>query len=432
MNRVEVQGLQPVSSLQHSDLRTARLSQVGLVAWLLSLTMIPIWIGVDFVATIPVQCIVGVVAILVVAISGAPFSLTKFDVYFLVFLAVSLAAMLLENSIWAEWAKLLIRWGISLLAARVLVPVAGIRFVTNAIAIVFGLVGGMALLELLLVWHPFTGWSGTVEYAQWSGIQTRGGRDRSEWAFGHSIALGGSLAMSIPFIFSSSYKTMLKLVLLVLVAGGILASASRGAVLAAGLTGALFVLHLMKTYAARTLAIALTSLFALSSVSIAAALLEGWALSTDEMQSSLNYRFSMYETYLQEVQLFGPSPAIGLTGSTDSAVLVIGLKFGWIVALIALVPILISAIRILIGSASIAEIALVGQLPLLGSVALITQYELIFFFIAGIAAQSAIADRQMRINRTPPNSSNPPGLRPIHQTDGIWDSAKVRRATAEG
>jgi hypothetical protein len=394
--------------------------------------MIPIWIGVDFVATIPVQCIVAVFAVLVAAISGAPFRISKFDAYFLVFLAISLAAMLLRNSIWAEWAKFVIRWGIPFLAARVLVPAAGMRFVTNAIAMVFGLVGGMALLEWLLVWHPFTGWSGTVEYAQWSPIQMRDGRDRSEWALGHSIALGGSLAMSIPFILSSSYKTLLKSLLLVLVAGGILATASRGAVLAAGLTGALFALHLMKSYAARTLAIALTSLFTFSSVSIAAALFEGWALSTAEGQSSLNYRFSMYSAYLQEVQLFGPSPVVGLTGSTDSAVLAIGLKFGWIVALIALVPIFISAIRILIGSASVAEIALVGQLPLLTSVALVTQYELIFFFIAGIAAQSAIADRQARINRSSPNSSNPPGLRPVHQPDGLWESTKIRPATAEG
>ena len=238
--------------------------------------------------------------------------------------------------------------------------------------------------------------------------------------------------MSIPFIFSSSYKTMLKLVLLVLVAGGILASASRGAVLAAGLTGALFALHLMKTYAARTLVIALTSLFALASVSIVGALVEGWALRTAEMQSSVNYRINMYSIYWQEVQLFGPSPVVGLTGSTDSAVLAIGLKFGGITAVIFLLPILVSAVRIVIGSASVAEIALVGQLPLLASVALITQYELVFFFIVGIAAQIAIGDRQTRTNRLWPNSSNPPRLRPAHQSDGLRESMKIRPATVEG
>lgn len=391
----------------------------------------PIWIGVDFVATVPVQCLVAVFAVLAAVVSGAPVRITKFDAYFLAFLAVALAAMLLRDSIWAEWAKFVIRWGIPLLAARVLVPAAGVRFVTNAIAMVFGLVGGLALLELLLVWHPFTAWPGTtVEYGLWNQIQAREGRDRSEWAFGHSIALGASLALSIPFILTSSYKTLLKLVFLIFVAGGILATASRGAVLAAGLTGALFVLQLMKSYAARILAIALTSLFALTSVSAASALFEGWALSSAELQSSLDYRFATYLAYWREVQWFGPSPMIGQPGSTDSAVLTIGLNFGWIVVLIILLPILISATRIVVGSASAAEIAIVGQLPLLVSVAFITQYELIFFFIAGIAAQSVIADRQKRINRSSPNGSNPPRLRRFDQTDGLRESVKFPPVTA--
>lgn len=225
--------------------------RLAFLVWMLSIVLLPVWIEFHVLAaTVPVHCLVATIAV-AATVSRTRARLTKFDAYFALFLAVSLAAVLLAGSLPPSWAQMVIRWAIPFLAARVLVSATGTRFAVDVIAVLFGLVGALAVLELLLTWHPFVGWNpvwdpDSIDYRIWSPIQVRNGVDRSEWAFGHSIALGGSLALSIPFLARSSYSLLIKAALLIAVSAGIAVTASRGALAAAGLTAAICLLYVTK------------------------------------------------------------------------------------------------------------------------------------------------------------------------------------------
>ena len=358
------------------------------VVWLLSMATVPIWINVELTVTVPLHCIVALMAI-TANISRVELAITKYDMYFAAFLAVALAAVLLGGPSVTPWTLILVRWGIPYFAVRVLVSATGTRFAVNAIAAVLGSVGWLAVLELMLAWHPFVGWDlGGLEYETWHVIQVRHGGDRSEWAFGHSLALGGALAISIPFVARSSFSVLLRIVLLAGAGGGILATGSRGALVAAAFTAAICVLYLAKRTIVRVAAFALVLPAVMFVAPRVLPILETWARGTsDEEQGSFAHRGLLYSSYLPRIEWFGTS-AENL--SIDSQVMYIGLGFGWVVLVLAVIPVAISSIRLVSGRASTAEIAIVGQIPLFATVALITQYESIVFLVAGIAVQMVI------------------------------------------
>jgi hypothetical protein len=369
--------------------------RVALTLWLLSLTMVPIWISVHFLANVPFHCVVAVVAA-AATVNRTRITVTVFEAYLGLFFAVSFLAVLFGDASDALWAQMLVRWGIPFLAARILVSATGIRFATDLVAFIFALVGLLAVAELIFVWHPFVEWNfPTPEFATWHVIQARGGSDRSEWAFGHSIALGASLALSIPFIMMSSHRRSIKTIFLLLVFAGIVATASRASLLAAVLTVAICLSYFGRERSVRTMVLAYTLAAAVIVVPYIAPVLQAYAVgNSGEEQVSAGYRDSLYSTYLTEIEWFGRSPAyytVGGTGpSIDSAVLRIGLAFGWVVLILVLIPVVLSTCRVIAGRASTGEMAIVGQIPLFATVALITQYESMVFIVAGIAAQAIL------------------------------------------
>ena len=50
--------------------RVITLPEFALMGWLLSITMVPIWISIRFVATIPIHCVVALLAIIAVTLGG--------------------------------------------------------------------------------------------------------------------------------------------------------------------------------------------------------------------------------------------------------------------------------------------------------------------------------------------------------------------------
>lgn len=370
--------------------------RLALVVWMLSLVMLPIWISIDFFASVPAHCVVAILAIAATMRRTRP-SLTSADTYFAVFLAACFAAVLFGGSSAGLWAEILIQWGIPYMTARVLLLATGIRFTVNVIAVIFGLIGALAVLELLLTWHPFVGWHvSSTQFEYWHAIQARNGTDRSEWAFGHSIALGGSLALSIPFITRSSFSAFVKVVLLISVSAGIAATASRGAFIAAAFTALVCLLYVARQRIVRTATLLLTLMVAFLVTSSLGPLVQSMTRgTTQEEQWSYDHRDDLYSTYLSAIEWFGKSPLYLTDGtgyySTDSALLRVGLQFGWVVLVLAVIPLVLTIFRVVAGRASIGEIAIVGQLPLLATVALITQYQSLIFFAVGIAVQMTMA-----------------------------------------
>jgi len=364
-----------------------RRPRLALVTWLLSVAMVPHWIGVTAIFFVPVQSAIALLAI--IAIGGSMgFKFSAFDVYFATIIAIAVVVVLLGGGSQQFWVDLILQWVFPYVMARVVVPAAGVHFAMNAVAIIFAIVGGLAIIEFLLSWHPYVGWTAnSQQYRNWGSIQIRGGLDRSEWAFGHSIALGGSLALAIPFVLASTFGRFLKVLMLIAIFAGTALTLSRGAMIAALFT--LLLCSLIYSRHSLRAALVVTTCVALTAFPDQ---LRGFAYGgTSETQLSAGHRGSLYSTLLPILSPFGRSDDLALTRyiSVDSAFLYIGIYFGWVMAIMLIIPLAVVAIRLISGKATGVEAGLLGHLPLLLTVALITQYQSFLFFVAGCAVQLA-------------------------------------------
>lgn len=366
----------------------------ALAVWLVSLAMIPPWISVHTIVRWPLPSLIGILAVVATVFHPtfkSRLKISKFDAYFALFYVLCVG-VLAASTVDAH-APIIIfaNWVIPYITARVLVSASGIRFTINAIAVLFAIVGGLALLELILDWHPFTGWDfgSASAYELWRPIQHRQGAPRSEWAFGHSIALGGSLAMSIPFVAHSSFRASVKAAMFALIGAGVVATASRSAEVSAILIAGICIVNAQKFRNVRPLAVVLAGISLLFVVNFLVPQLDSWLVgSARNDRASALYRGEIYSKFLSRIEWFAPydvyAPGENATRSIDSTVLDVGLRLGWGVLILAAIPLLIAMVRVLVGKASPGEIALFGQVPLFATVALITQYEQWVFVIAGV------------------------------------------------
>lgn len=362
------------------------------VLWLCSIAFIPYWIGVDVFGFMPIPSLLGLM-VGAILISKKMWIPSGWDYILAAFIGLSLLAVVIDTSSRGTWFSMLTHWTLAFLIGRAAIPVLGKEYTGRVFAIIMSIVGGLALVEFWLSWHPFTSWAmSNGSYAAWSPIQVRGGNDRSEWAFGHSIALGGSLTLAVPFIVQGQFRTSRKILMLCLIGGGALVSLSRGGLLAVALTVALSLYALATVSSVQRFLIGCTSIFlgvwALSSF---AGLTAG---SSRETSSSSSYRVAMHETLIPTMQMIGRATSaqrtpsglrFGRYQSIDSTFLILGIGFGWLVAAIAIVAFLALLVRVALRHASAPEVALVGQLPVLATVALITQYQILIWLMLGMA-----------------------------------------------
>ena len=367
----------------------------ALLVWVLSLTMVPPWVSIHFLVAVPFHCLVALVAVVASIFNDRPrtgLKFTKYDLYFAVFIVVCLAAIG-ANGVEAHAAVLIaVNWVIPYATARILIPAAGVKFAVDVIAIIFAVVGGLATIELVLDWHPFTNLSfgSSRSFELWRGIQFRLGSPRSEWAFGHSISLGGSLALAIPFVARSSFRNSTKAVLFVLVGCGVFAAASRAGVVAAVVTAGICVVNSQRLRNVRALSLVIVGTGIVLASNFLLPQLDSYLIGTNYGdRSSALYRGEIYSDFLPRIELFAPydiyARGENVYQSIDSAILDIGLRFGWIVLVLAALPMIIAGARVLVGKASAGEIALVGQVPLLATAALIANYQNWIFVVAGAA-----------------------------------------------
>jgi hypothetical protein len=368
--------------------------RVALIAWMASLTMLPIWIGIPALYSIEISTVVALIAS-AATLTSTPIKLSKVDIYLAFIFVASLLLVTVSTTSLVSFRQIVYRWFIPIVTVRILASAVGLKYVINTLAVFFGVVGGLATIELLLKWHPFQYWNFglPLEYETWAGIQVRDGRDRSEWAFGHSIALGGALVAAVPFILYSSFGRRTKMMLIAMVCFGVWATGSRGAMIAGALTAALCAVYsLGSSVFMRSSAIA----GALLCVMVAPRVASGnWGSlargQSGEEANSYDYRGQLYSLYLDNVDWFGKSttflPSRKAYASIDSAFLYIGLRFGWVFLIIMAIPIIAMLFRLAVGRCTIAELALMGQIPLYFAVALITQYETVLFVVVGIAIQ---------------------------------------------
>jgi hypothetical protein len=140
-----------------------------------------------------------------------------------------------------------------------------------------------------------------------------------------------------------------------------------------------------------------------------------------EASDSANYRGDL-------TSLFGTMNLVGVASSAqknsagslyfgnfrsiDSQLILTGLTNGLIVLIAVLVALAFGVLLVLRGKASPATIALVAQIPAFATVALITQYSIFVWFVAGLAATTQLAPDTVRPLLHPARAEMRPPLAP--------------------
>jgi hypothetical protein len=370
--------------------------RTALVVWLLSFAFVPIWIGIRVLGFVPVLSLVAVLA-LIATTGNKKWSFSKIDLVIIGMIVLGFLGVQFSTSSQSVWLSMITQWGLSYLAGKALIHEVGIQFTNGAFAIIFSLVGLLAIFEFIANWHPFVGLaSDNSLYTLWSPIQIRGGQSRSEWAFGHSIALGGALCMAIPFIMATNTKALNKATMLLAVFGGIAVTFSRASLLAGGITLLLSILLL--TGITRRQKIGMFFLIGVASAVALPTIGGVFDAAGTEASDSSEYRGRLLELIgtlipigrspIAQVSQDGSVTYLGF-GSIDNSFLELGLGFGWMVMTLALVPFVILTFRAIKRRSSVAEIALLGQVPIVVSLAMITQWQSMLWMLGGFSVAIA-------------------------------------------
>jgi hypothetical protein len=119
-----------------------------------------------------------------------------------------------------------------------------------------------------------------------------------------------------------------------------------------------------------------------------------FASAGTEASGSADYRLDLLSLF-SDMRLVGLSPSFAISPrgdanfggfkSIDSALILLGLTYGFLPLVIVIAMLLIAAILLVRGKAAPPTIAIVAQIPALATVALITQYAVLLCFVGGLA-----------------------------------------------
>lgn len=389
-------------------LRSAPKLIVGM--FLLTLCFVPIWFGVNFIIYFSPITIVGLVALAAI-LPALPHRVGPGD-YAIGFVVLACLLPIVVGGASKQTVNdVLFQWLLPLTVGRLIALRVPLDWLYRCIAGIFGLVGGLAMIEFLTGYNPFVLLARPNGlYQVWGGLQSRGGIIRAEGAFGHAIALGSSLAIAIPIALSSSLRPRTKTLLVGLMLGGSIVSFSRTGMLGAVLGIMCSVLFLRSGLSTRMRAfiITVTGVVAVAVIPFVSSV---FTLAGSEATGSAEYR-GLLPALIPDMALLGLSPIIHRTPagelyigdfkSVDDALILMGLTYGWIAAVLA-VAVLLGAVVVMIARrASGPTIAIVAQIPAFATVALITQYGPWVWFVGGLALYT----QAERVRATDPGSDD--------------------------
>lgn len=374
-------------------------------AWAIAAAVVPYWFAVSTAPFVPL--ISGVTVWLAgVGLLSVRMRLTGYDVLMAVFMLL-VGVMVASGTVDVGASlPLLVQIPIAYLVGRSIASASSsdVRDRCALLVAVFGgLLGLLSVTEFLLDLHPFVAvGQGSPAYPVWGDIQGRGRFLRSEWTFGHSIALGNAIVMCVPFVwFSRRMSSPTRFGVLLIMSAGVAATLSRNALLALVISFA--VCGLASRRGRRIGGLAL----ALAGMAVGAALfMQVSAAGGEEVDASSQARLKQWR--LVDVwSALGPSAARvvladgqtgyvlagsgrGFTWTVDNTFLLLALQVGWLPTLL-LVGIVAHISWKAIQSAFRAQpmpapISVLGQVSTLMSVAMITQYGILFWLLTGWAA----------------------------------------------
>lgn len=375
--------------------------RVALVSWTVVLFFAPIWVGFSVSHFYSAITLVTLICIASASTRGLRFS--RVDAALLLFAALITGSFLLGGVTLGHLLIALLDWLVPYAFGRVILARIGIEFITVTIAVVTVAAAAFALVEFATHVNIFVlvHWDNSG-YLQWSPLQTRGGFLRAEGAFGHSIALGAALAIGSVFILSCRWKLGVRIAALAIVGGATVVTFSRIGLLSFALGMVLSIAFLtgLLTLRARAVIAALSVVGALIALPF---ITEVFSAAGQEAQGSANYRFDL-TSLISQMPPLGLSSSyqvlpngdvyIGNFQSIDSALILIGLRFGYI-PLAILLGLLVAALVLMFRSRANAPlIALMAQIPTFATVDLITQLPYLIWFIAGLAVSLYILNNK--------------------------------------
>ncbi|GAA2048131.1 hypothetical protein [Leifsonia soli] len=382
-----------------------RAPRLAVASWIVVLCFVPIWLGFGIGFNGNYYLPPATAAALLVVAALLPvrrFRLSWMDALMTLVVVAALTSILAGNAGIALGAAIIVVT--YFVAGYVVGRIAPLRvdpaWVHGAIAVCFTIVAVLAIVEGVTHWNPFVLIkSGNSLYSIWGTIQERGGVPRAEGAFGHSIALGASLAMAVPITLAAPFRLWLRGLMVLTMLVATVFTFSRIGMICALLGVALSVLF-MRDAISRRARIAITTAVVLASAVVFPLVSAVFDDAGSEASNSADYRGDL-------VSLFGTMNLVGVAGSAqknsagslyfgnfrsiDSQLILTGLTNGIIVLIAIAVALAFGILLVLRGKASPATIALVAQIPAFATVALITQYSIFVWFVAGLAATTQLA-----------------------------------------
>ncbi|GEL94962.1 hypothetical protein [Cellulomonas composti] len=367
---------------------------LGLCACLAFMCFVPPWVGGSFVVFVTPLTAAFLGSILALW-SGSGIRLRAFDAVMLLVLGV-IAVSFVAGFVTLERAfAAVFGWGVAYLAGRVLGMRVREDVVATVIAVAFGVVALLAILEFVTQHNLFVGLhlGGGAGYARWSGIRWRGGVPRVEGAWGSAIALGGGLAMSVPFVWCSRLRPALKAATLAAVGFAAVVTFSRIGMVSTVLAfvGCLVLLGGAVSPGFRRAAAALFVVGAAVALPLAR---DVFTAAGSEASNSADYRGDLL-SLVPSMNWLGRTSEVttdaagetryGAFGSIDSAPILLGLDYGILPLLVLLGAAVVAAVALVRANRSAALVAVVALLPGLTSVAFITQLTPMFWFVVGLA-----------------------------------------------
>lgn len=367
--------------------------RVGIVIWLAVTCFVPAWLIVSIDVGWTPAGLMALVLIPAIIVRSPRLGWRLGDVVVAVMIVLVLLAHWEGGTPKAVTYAIVTRGLLAYFVSRHLAPRAGIEWTLNVFAVILLTCATWSIVEYVFNWHAFVGFDLGSPEGFWAEIQYRGGHARSDATFGQAIALGGSLAMAVPLIVASTWRTLRKILAVGWIATGVLATASRGPMIAV-LVGVVLVLAL---YTSPRISVRqrrqLTACALAGGVIVYLALSGILTAAGTEASASASYRGELYSYVLSDVHPFSLASNMTLShgqelyryfGSVDSTFIYNALLFGWVPVALLMAALVALMVRVLRRRAGPAAIALVAQIPVLATVAPITQYGTLLWFLGGL------------------------------------------------
>lgn len=381
-----------------------RSPKLAVAVWIVVLCFVPVWIGLGigfngnyYLPAVSAAALLVIVALLPIR----SFHFSLLDALMIMLVVFALASLLTEDpGIALGFAFSLFTYFV---VGYVLGRVAPLRvdptWIYGAIGIAFTVVSILAIIEFFASWNPFVliRVSNSM-YTTWGTLQSRGGVLRAEGAFGHSIALGSSVALAVPLTLAARFPLFVRgaMVLLMLVAT--VFTFSRIGMIGALLGLVLSIIFMRDAITRRSRVILTTSLVIVSAVLIPFVLTVFNDAGT-EATGSAAYRGDLL-SLLGSMNLVGVADSatkdatgqvyFGNFQSIDSQLILTGLSSGLIALILIVVALVVGIVLVITRRATAPTIAVVAQIPAFATVALITQYSAFVWFVIGLAASTQL------------------------------------------